>query len=188
MVDLAARERDKYERMAAFEQYKKSFGLNFVEDVFAALKPAAGDTLWDFGCGTGLCVKWFRERGILANGIDITPARLIDEAKNGFIESPLWGLDGIPRATWGFCSDVMEHIPPEKVDDVLGGIFNKTQRGVYFTISTVSDNCGKLIGEQLHLTVQPFEWWEAKLREWWENVTFRGDYGSGGVFLCINSA
>src|SRR5262245_3382513 len=79
-----------------------------------------------------------------------------------FIEADL--EERIPiTAEYGFCSDVMEHIPPDKVDRVLTNILLAAQ-SVWFSISTEMDNCGGLIGETLHLTVRPFSWWEEQFK------------------------
>jgi hypothetical protein len=66
------------------------------------------------------------------------------------------------RAPYGYCTDVMEHIPPDRVDRVLGNILLAAQH-VFFAIATTPDHCGTLIGEPLHLSVHPAEWWLAKL-------------------------
>ena len=68
------------------------------------------------------------------------------------------------KATYGFCTDVMEHIPPEDVDKVLDNILMAAPH-VFFSISTEEDNCGKLIGHPLHLTIRPYEWWLEQFRK-----------------------
>src|ERR1041385_938241 len=67
-------------------------------------------------------------------------------------------------ALLSFCADVMEHIPPDRVDQVLDNILHAAEH-VFFAISTVPDNMGELIGETLHLTVQPFSWWLEKFQK-----------------------
>lgn len=62
------------------------------------------------------------------------------------------------HAEYGYCTDVMEHIPPDKVAQVLDNILQASQH-VFFSISTIADRCGAMIGETLHLTVQPYAWW-----------------------------
>jgi hypothetical protein len=69
------------------------------------------------------------------------------------LEKPL----GI-AAEYGYCTDVMEHIPPDKVEKVLDNILQAATH-VFFGIALKEDKCGAMIGEQLHLTVQPFDWW-----------------------------
>jgi len=65
---------------------------------------------------------------------------------------------------YGYCTDVMEHIPPDKVDRVLDHILKAAQH-VFFSISTQEDNCGELIGETLHLTIESYGWWLKKFAE-----------------------
>jgi hypothetical protein len=73
------------------------------------------------------------------------------------------------------CTDVMEHIPTKDVDQVLLNIMSAAQH-VFFQISTEQDSCGKMIGEELHLTVKPPEWWLAKFNDfkcqvhYWETM------------------
>ena len=67
-------------------------------------------------------------------------------------------------AEYGFCTDVMEHIPPDKVGVVLDNILKAAQR-VWFSIALFEDACGKLIGETLHLSVHPFEWWKEQFEK-----------------------
>jgi hypothetical protein len=63
---------------------------------------------------------------------------------------------------YGFCCDVMEHIPPDKVDTVLDHILLAAQH-TFFAISTVDDVMGpSLIGEHVHLSVHPYTWWLQK--------------------------
>ena len=68
------------------------------------------------------------------------------------------------RSDYGFCCDVMEHIPEEDVDAVLTNILQNSLH-VFFQISTVEDHFGHAIdeiGDHLHLTVKPYTWWLKK--------------------------
>jgi hypothetical protein len=67
-------------------------------------------------------------------------------------------------ATYGFCTDVLEHIPTEDVDKVLDNCLAACKH-VFFQISTVDDVMGGMIGHPLHLTVKPYEWWLKKFTE-----------------------
>lgn len=62
------------------------------------------------------------------------------------------------------CSDVMEHVPEEYVGDVLSEInhYTKIDGAVLFTISGVPAKNSFMHGENLHVTVKPFEWWKEK--------------------------
>jgi hypothetical protein len=163
-MDLVERERRKYERMWAVPDYSKTSPGELVAPVaFSEMGMAAGDGLLDFGCGQCKAVDWFRSKGVLAVGTDLVPLR------DDVVEASLWDLPEI-TATWGFSADVMEHIPPEKVDDVLAGIRRSTERGAFLQIATRPDRMGRLIGETLHLTVQPRHWWVEQLKRHWSTV------------------
>jgi hypothetical protein len=51
------------------------------------------------------------------------------------------------RAPYGYCCDVMEHIPPDQVDAVLSNIKDSAET-VVFRIEYEPDVMGKLIGVQ----------------------------------------
>jgi hypothetical protein len=58
----------------------------------------------------------------------------------------------------------MEHIPEDKVDEVLANI-RRTVSACYFNIATRQDNFGKYIGDTLHLTVKSAEWWVRQVQK-----------------------
>jgi hypothetical protein len=71
------------------------------------------------------------------------------------------------KFTGVICTDVMEHIDPDDVDEILGDIFGSLYLTglvwTYFHISTRP--AGKTFedGENVHLCVRPESWWNAKL-------------------------
>lgn len=67
-------------------------------------------------------------------------------------------------AEYGFCTDVMEHIAPQDVENVLRNILLASKH-TFFAIDLQDDKMGALVGEPLHLTVRPFDWWKARLME-----------------------
>lgn len=116
-------------------------------------------TLIDFGCGECKALEKFRAAGMDATGVDIVALR------PDVVETCLWNLPAsLPIAEYGFCADVMEHIPPAYVDAVLRNIADKVNCAAYFRISTIPDSMGALIGETLHLTVQPANWWSDRVQ------------------------
>lgn len=175
---LEQREADKYRAMWNHAEYRDmSPGMLNAERGGEALGVMAGDTLLDFGCGTGRATNFFRSRGVDAIGIDLAPNAL--EFLIPFVEACLWQLPDL-KAHWGLCCDVMEHIPPEKVSDVLAGIASRVERGAYFTIDSGPDEMGVLIGQPLHMTMRPPKWWDEQLKKHFAHV----DHFEGGVFVC----
>jgi hypothetical protein len=96
------------------------------------------------------------------------------------VQANLWDLPKSVTGTYGVCCDVMEHIPPEKVDAVLSNI-SKAVTACYFRIEFEPDSMGALIGAPLHLSVHDEEWWAKKLHEHFRLVRVYGD----GVFTCF---
>lgn len=128
------------------------------------------DTIIDFGTGCGRAALLLHRMGKAVTLVDIAQ-NCLDDAVAKVLENRLhvgclWddaSLTGIGFADLGYCTDVMEHIPPARVDAVLQNITDRVGRAV-FTIAFFDDHFGQEIGETLHLTVQPFTWWRDKLR------------------------
>jgi hypothetical protein len=168
IVDGVAQERAKYAEIWSLPEYKlHSPGLQNVDRFMEVIKPAAGYSLIDIGCGAGVAGLEFERKGLQVTWMDLTDAGL-DPAvnRNRFIESPIWSDDWVMshRMGWdfGFCCDVMEHIPTEYVMLSVERILSAC-RLTWFQIALRPDEFGKFIGEPLHLTVQPFEWWLLRL-------------------------
>ena len=146
---------------------KRSYSMTVADAVFRKLKMKQGDRLIDYGCGRGEASEWFAGKGLDVTGIDVTPAGLSFPAglPFEFPQSCLWSLpDSIGAADWAFCSDVLAHLPDDRVDKVLGDIAARTTRGGFFAVALWRDNLGpRLIGEKLHLSIHPADWWINKI-------------------------
>jgi SAM-dependent methyltransferase len=162
-------ERDKYaELWSDVPEYREySPGLENVERFLQVMQPRARASLIDIGCGTGQAGLKFAEFGFEVSWIDITAAGLHpDVPRQRFIEQELWG--GWARRQWlgydyGFCCDVMEHVPTEYTMLALDRIISVC-RTTWFQIALVPDQFGLVIDQPLHLTVRPFRWWLDHLR------------------------
>jgi hypothetical protein len=92
----------------------------------------------------------------------------------GLIELPIFNFDICrpeyahepPAADLVVCFDVLEHVEPEYLDEVIRHIKSKTRKVAHFVIANVPDET-KLLpdGRNPHLIVEPPNWWYAKLRE-----------------------
>lgn len=136
----------------------------------------------DIGTGTGRLVQAWRREGIEAYGVDLVERAVDPEIRaefqtedggDAFFFGPLWELAG--RAAdhagpegfeVGVCADVMEHLPPHLVDRSLVDIAS-TCDFVVFKICAAESIWHKKV---LHLTRRDRDWWQAKLREF-----FQGD-------------
>ncbi len=121
----------------------------------------------DFGCGTGrggLILALLGQMKVtlldFAAGCldpEVAQACKTQPTRIKFLQADLTRTLPV-NAAYGYCCDVMEHIPTAEVPKVLCNILGSAQH-CFFAISTVDDVMGELIGEKLHLTVQPMAWW-----------------------------
>lgn len=102
----------------------------------------------DYGCG----------KGMLAKSLPF-PIAEYDPA--------VPGKDSIPRpADLTICTDVLEHIEPDKLNFVLDDLRRCTKQIGYFVISTRKAVKTYSNGENAHLIVRGKEWWEKKLSKY----------------------
>jgi len=172
-------ERDKYRLMWQFDSYRETAPGELTVDVFLSIAEPHG-LIVDFGCGTGRAALRLAEKGHEVLCVDFADNCRDDEAMGlPFLE---WDLTRPcpARGKYGFCSDVMEHIPPADVPTVLANIMEAAPR-VFFRIDTEEDLCGALIGHHLHLTVQDHAAWRSAL-EAHGRILFEQDIGGASLF------
>ena len=174
-VEKILTERQKYEKMWTVEEYRKVSPGELAANTFLSVaKPEVDDEITDFGAGTGRggLMLWAMGKmnvtmlDFAANSLDadlVTATEKFPD-KIRFVNHDLTEpYDGLTR--YGYCTDVMEHIPTEDVDKVLQNILDSAQ-SVFFRISTVPDVMGpRCIRQPLHLTVKDYSWWAKKFIE-----------------------
>lgn len=189
-------EASKYTRVWESPEYRKLAPGEHLAPLFlATAKPPAGSHVIDFGCGTGRGAMMIAMLGgcrvtmldFARNCLDPEVAQACTTQPGVFqfikhdLETPLRLY-----ARYGYCTDVMEHIPPDKVRPVLRHILDSAQH-VFFAIATQPDRMGQpLIGEPLHLTVQSAQWWLAELAEMGA-VVLASDSDAERVWLYVTS-
>lgn len=181
VADGAAEERNKYEEIWSFEEYQKSGspGLANVDRFLSVLSPQQGSSVIDIGCGAGRAGLELERRGFNTWWLDITPAALVPAVdRRRFIEAPLWAPVWGRQWDYGFCCDVLEHIPTEYAMLACEQIIHHCGTA-WLHICNLPDEFGKLIGEPLHLTVKPYAWWLLRLSTLGEVIDARD--------LCGNS-
>ena len=168
-------EKEKYEKMWTVEDYRKVSPGELAANTFLSLaKPKPQDPIIDFGCGTGRGGFFLWAMGRM----DVT---MLDLASNCLDEDLRTACEKFPDqirfkehdlndpyqepARYGYCTDVMEHIPPDEIDTVLNNILDAAQ-SVFFRISTTPDVMGpKYLNQHLHLSVHNYSWWAKKFLE-----------------------
>lgn len=167
MSDLAAIEREKYQKVWEFEVYRNYSPSEQLIRANAELFRAifTGQQVAEYGSGTGRGSRMLWEMGYAVTMVDHCDNALDEDVREclndrfTFSQQNLWQMKGIETDHF-ICIDVMEHIPPVEVEAVLAAIARQTRDGGVFEICVVPDNLGKrTIGEPLHLAVlSPAVW------------------------------
>lgn len=110
-----------------------------------------GTSILDYGCGQGTLGRTARPLLPEVRWLDYDPA--------------IKGKDRLPEmADIVVCTDVLEHIEPEKLDSVIAHLFSLSRRALFAVISVVPSAKTLPDGRGAHLTVQPATWWRSRMR------------------------
>ena len=125
--------------------------ISFAPMVSGLIDTLKVDEMLDYGAGKGRL------------GQSIKPSRpitieLYDPAIEAYNDTPT------PR-DFVCCIDVLEHIEPECLDDVLDDLKRVTKRFGFFTIHTGPAVKVLSDGRNAHLTQEDYKWWLPKLWE-----------------------
>jgi SAM-dependent methyltransferase len=196
-VAVKTKEQRKYEKMWEIDDYRKiSPGEQSAHKFLEVCNMPKNAECIDFGCGTG-------RGGLMIALFGQAIVTLVDFAENALDEDVVeitktqpdrlkWVQADLTKrlpvtAPYGYCTDVMEHLPPEEVDDAIRCMMMAANH-IFFQISTVDDVMGERIGEKLHLTVKPYEWWLKKFRDlgavihWSQNYVAKSATGKEDPF------
>lgn len=134
-----------------------SGGLRWAEEMPELARRFECKNLLDYGCGKGTLSMAF-EKGVVQN---------YDPAVEEFSEVPTEKRDLV------VCTDVLEHVEPEYLDNVLKHIASLTGNVAFFIIATRKANRTLFDGRNAHLIIEDEKWWKAKLKEHFRVASYR---------------
>ena len=117
-----------------------------------------------------------------------TLARALPEYRIRGYDPGLPGLDERPPPhDLVVCTDVLEHVEPDLVDDVLDDLQRLTKSNLFIQVDTREAIHILPDGRNAHLTIQPCRWWVEKLWERFELISVSAFQGSfQGLFGAKN--
>lgn len=136
------------------DDYGRS-GEHYAEMVLQIATAIKAGTILDYGCG----------KQTLANKLPHAPIIGYDPC--------IFGLDEPPApADMVVCTDVLEHIEPALLDNVLDDLRALTKKVIFLTVATRPAKKTLADGRNAHLIVKPYDWWLPKLIERFRLDTF----------------
>lgn len=197
IVNVGISEHEKYRRLwTQHPEYRQvAPGEGIAELFLKVARPKSDSHIIDFGAGTGRGALNLALFGaLIVHMIDFVAECLDEDVRAATISQPT-RIDftqhhlrkPIPiQAEYGFCTDVMEHIPPAEVEITLFNILKSAQH-VFFQISCEDDVCGKLIGHPLHLSVHPFQWWKEKFESLGCMIHYSQDFAGRACVFYVSA-
>jgi hypothetical protein len=180
MIDILKHEQGKYEQIWDLPAYSDNSPGSKYADMFMQITGAQPkDSVIDLGCGAGAGGRALVEHKLLVTYLDFVQ---VPDVPEPFIQQSLW--EPISAGTWkyGFCCDVMEHLPPEFSMLAVHNMLEACD-GVFFSIAFAPDYFGRFVGEPLHLNVKPFVWWRDRLAGMGNLIEARDLLGEGVFYV-----
>lgn len=116
------------------------------DEVMAFAAEIGAAQVLDYGCGQGTLKTALVAAGYTPDVMEYDPA--------------IKGKDALPKpAELVCCTDVLEHVEPERLDAVLAHLLQLTGRAAYLLIATRKANKTLPDGRNAHLIVKPAAWW-----------------------------
>ncbi len=198
------REREKYDKVWTFDQYRHfSPGLEIGKKLQLTdqLRAHRVRTVLDAGCGSGKLMQWLMTdyaEEFEVHGFDISAHCLdpwfADIKEEILTVGCLWdAVDFVTHYDAIICTDVLEHIPPERIPAVLANFRRCADKLCFLSIALFADHFGpELVDEPLHLSVKPPEWWyqrctEANFKVHWKKVEHDAGNVPQWVHILLNN-
>ena len=135
-----------------------TIGHRWAPAIIDLCRASKSKTVLDYGCGKGT----LREK-LLGSGLLV---REYDPAIAGKEQSP-------DPADIVVCTDVLEHIEPDCLDEVLDDLKRVTGKGIFLSVAVVAAEKFLADGRNAHLIIEDHKWWLPKLFERWSPVVIQ---------------
>jgi O-antigen chain-terminating methyltransferase len=138
------------ERFRGSEEYVKS-GQQFYLPYFAACR-----NVLDIGCGRGEFLEMLRAADVPAKGIDLGEESVATCRHKGLdaeVADLFAYLENLPEASLDgvFCSQVVEHLPPERLPEMVRLCATRLQRNGVLAIETPNPECLAIFATHFYL-------------------------------------
>ena len=154
------------------EKHYGTGGSNWIDKIEQLKSELNLKTVLDYGCGQGTLAaslgnpEWLREYDPAIPGKDYAPRTVSDLV---------------------VCTDVLEHIEPDKLDAVLKHINSLSRNLVFLSISTQPAEKHLPDGRNAHISLHDAKWWREKL----ESIPFLiaefQEHPNGITVLCAST-
>jgi hypothetical protein len=148
---------------SAYDDYALCRGIvrDMAALIDAVLQPASA---FDAGAAYGFAVEWWRERGRMASGCDVS-AFAVGQAAGRVYRHDLLQPIPEPDGLWDVvvCTECMEHIVEDRVDAVLRELVRVAGRAAILLVALGDGRPDP--GDVSHVTMWPRTWWETRFAE-----------------------
>lgn len=149
---------DEYRKLnETLHQTNKHYGTSghlYANEILKICMNTNTKDVLDYGCG----------KCTLANNLPF-PIKNYDPAIRQFHEEP-------DPADLVACTDVLEHIEPELLDNVLTHMKSKVKKAVYLAIATRPAQKTLADGRNAHLIVKDGQYWFNKISEYFQILSY----------------
>lgn len=142
-------------------------GHKWAEQVQGLAKAIQARTILDYGAGKGTLAKAIKNRTVIN----------YDPAIPEYSDAP-------EPADLVVCSDVLEHVEPECLEDVLDTLSVLSLKAVFLVVATRPAKKVLADGRNAHLIIEPPKWWLARICHRWDLRTF---VDNGGEFMAVGT-
>jgi hypothetical protein len=141
--------------------------LGYGELVSALVEQTSAQTLLDYGCGSMQNLKKVLDCDVMYLGYDPAVPEFSHKAPSDLV----------------VCIDVLEHIEPELLENVLDDLQRLTKGWAFMTVHTGPARKTLSDGRNAHLIQEPPAWWLPKFFSRWELRQFQA-MPQGFTVLC----